>query len=72
MTVCDYKISDEEKKQAQVLIEKKIPPYCSRIDYFKYFEIYLEIPELQLLCKFFACNISELPQEMSKYQQLHK
>ena len=72
MKLRGYKISDEEKKEAEEILSKKIPPYRSRIDNDAYFELYLDIHQLRILCKYFACNISELSQEVTKFREVNK
>lgn len=68
MTICGYKITDDENKQAQNLLQKHIPHTSSRIDYDKYFEMYLTLEQLQILCKYFGCNISNLARDVARFK----
>ena len=70
MTVCDYKMTDEEKRGVLKLIKKRIPPYASSVDYYNFFAQTqdITITDLMLLCRYFACNITQLPNEMKKHQ----
>lgn len=70
MKLCRYKITDAERQEAEELLRKYIPHVSSRIDYEEYFKEFLNIGQLTILCKYFACNIVELAKEARAYKGL--
>lgn len=66
----NYILSEKEEKEAQELLRKYIPHASSRIDYEEYFKEFLNVHQLTILCKYFACNIARLAKEVRAYKGL--